>query len=105
MHMSKTVRFSIVRPVNPIGLSFVRYCWGAMGARAPEVLRDHKTEFARLLRGLGEAIVKRVGEGALVTGTIEFELDDNSRPVSARVLKLEIWEKRGVVEEPVEVSL
>lgn len=103
--MSRTVRIDIVRPVNPIGLSFVRYCWGAVGARAPEVLRRHKTEFSRLLRILGEAIVRKVGEGALITGTLEFELDDESRPLAARAVSVEVWERRARVEEPVEVRL
>ena len=103
--MTKTIKIDVVRPVNPTGLSFIRYCWGAMGARDQKVITEYKREFAKLLRILGAEIAKRVGEGVLVTGSLEFELSDESKPLAARALSLDVWEKKSTVEEVIEVRI
>ena len=103
--MPKIIKIDILRPVNPSGLSFIRYCWGAMGARDQRVITTYKKEYSKLLRELGGKITEKVGEDKLITGVIEVELSDDSEPISAKVTSLEIWERKGKIEEVIEVSL
>jgi len=102
--MTKTIRVDIVRPVNPLGLSFVKYCWGVIGSRDQRAITLHRSPLASLLRKVGETIVERVGEGKFITSSIEFEFED-SKPIRARILKIEIWTKTEELEEEIEVSL
>jgi hypothetical protein len=58
--MSETIEFELVRPVNPTGSSFIRYVWGAVGARNRVVLQEHRRDLARLVQCLGFAIEDKI---------------------------------------------
>ncbi len=103
--MTKTIEIEIVRPVNPVGISFVRYLWGAMAAKDRAVLERWRREFSRLVQRLGYAIEDKIGTGKLITGKVVIELDDNDRPLKARVEELKVWEPTQEVKEQIEVSL
>jgi hypothetical protein len=68
--MSETIEFELVRPVNPTGSSFIRYVWGAVGARNRAVLQEYRRVLARLVQRLGFAIEDRIGSDKLITGNI-----------------------------------
>jgi hypothetical protein len=68
--MSKTIEFELVRPVNPTGSSFIRYVWGAVGARNRAVLQEYRHDLARLVQRLGIVIEDRIGGNKLIAGNI-----------------------------------
>ncbi len=101
----ETVEFEILRPVNPTGRSFIRYCYGAMAARRREVIDKYRREYVRLLQRLGYKIEDKIGSGKLITGKIIVEFDEEGKPIKVRIEELTVWEKTKVVNEPVEVEL
>ncbi|AAR38881.1 NEQ026 [Nanoarchaeum equitans Kin4-M] len=101
----KTIEIEIVRPVNPVGISFVRYLWGAMAARDREVLERHRKEFSKLVQRLGYTIEEKIGTGKLITGKVVIELDEDDKPLKARVEELKIWEPVKEINEKIEVEL
>ncbi len=103
--MTKTIEIEIVRPVNPVGISFVRYLWGAMAAKDRVVLERYRKEFSRLVQKLGYMIEDKIGSGKLITGKIVVELDEEDKPLKARVVELKVWEPVKEIKEEISVSL
>ena len=109
--MPKTVEIEIVRPVNPVGISFIRYLWGAMAARDRAVLEQWRKEFGKLVQKLGFAIIDYVeqkygikSEKVFVTGKVVIELDENDKPIKAWTEELKVWEATKEVKDKIEVT-
>ncbi len=101
--MTEQIEVEIVRPVNPAGVSFVKYLWGAVGARNRAVLQNYRREFSRLIQKLGFMIDEKIGAGKMITGKIIVELDGD-RPVRARAVDLKIWDVVGESKEEIVVE-
>lgn len=98
--MTETIEVEIVRPVNPAGISFVKYLWGAVGSRNRAVLENYRREFSRLVQRLGYRIEDKIGSGKMITGKIIVELED-SKPVRAKALELKVWDVVNEVSEEI----
>jgi len=110
--MAKTVEIEIVRPVNPQGISFIRYLWGAMAARDRAVLEKHRKEFGRLVQKLGFAIIDYVeqkygiqSEKVFITGKVIIELDEDDAPVKAWTEDIKVWEATKEITDKIEVTV
>jgi hypothetical protein len=102
--MSETIEFELVRPVNPGGSSFIRYVWGAVGARNRSLLQDYRRELGRLVQRLGFALEDRVGSDKLVTGRIVLFVE-NGRPVRIVARDIRVWQASGALEGEVSAEL
>ncbi len=101
---SETIEIEVVRPVNPAGVSFIKYLWGAIGARNRTVLQEYKRELTRLIQRLGFALEEKIGSNKLITGKIVLELN-NGKPVKMSAKDLRIWQEAGAFPEIVTVEL
>ncbi|MGC8932794.1 MAG: hypothetical protein ACP5LQ_05830 [Candidatus Methanodesulfokora sp.] len=99
-----SIEVDLVRPVNPAGASFIKYVWGAIGARNRSVIQEHKKELSRLLMKLSFALEDKIGPNKLVTGKVVVELKDG-RPVKAIAKDLRVWQETGSVEGEVVVEI
>jgi hypothetical protein len=88
--MSETIEFELVRPVNPTGSSFIRYVWGAVGARNRAVLQEYRQEFSKLVKHLGSSIKNMIGSDKLITGKIAVDVE-NGKPVRIVARDIQIW--------------
>ncbi|ABL77464.1 hypothetical protein Tpen_0054 [Thermofilum pendens Hrk 5] len=104
--MSETIEFELVRPVNPAGVSFIKYLWGAIGARNRSLLedRERRGELTRLIQKLGFALEEKVGGNKLVTGRVVLTLE-NGRPVRLALRDVKVWAETGALEGEVAVEL
>ncbi|MCC6005763.1 MAG: hypothetical protein LM585_03730 [Fervidicoccaceae archaeon] len=102
--MSETIEFELVRPVNPTGSSFIRYVWGAVGARNRAVLQEHRRDLARLVQRLGFAIEDKIGSNKLITGKIAVYVE-NGKPVRIAARDIQIWQASGTLEGEVSAEL
>ncbi len=98
--MTETIEVEIVRPVNPAGISFVKYLWGAVGSRNRTVLEKYRREFSRLIQRLGYKIEDKIGSGKMITGKVVIELED-AKPVRAKALELKVWDAVSEVTEEI----
>ncbi len=101
--MTEQIEVEILRPVNPAGVSFVKYLWGAVGSRNRAVLQNYRREFSRLVQRLGFKIEEKIGTGKMITGRIIVELEGD-RPVRARAVELKIWDVVGESKEEIVVK-
>jgi len=102
--MSETIEFEVVRPVNPKGSSFIRYVWGAVGARNRAVLQEHKEELEELVQRIGLAIKDRIGSNKLITGKIVVYVE-NGKPVRIVARDIQIWQATSTLEGEVSAEL
>jgi len=89
------MKITILRPVNPVGRSFVIYILGALRHNGIEVDK----EMNKAIQYLGYKIMEKVGKGKWITGEIEVDLENRK----FKVLRLEVWEKKEI-KETVEVQ-
>ncbi|MEM0494020.1 MAG: hypothetical protein QXU72_01990 [Thermofilum sp.] len=101
---SEVIEVELARPVNPAGVSFIRYLWGAVGARNRAVLEGYRRELSRLVQRLGFALEEKLGSNKLVTGKVVLELRDG-KPVRLVARDLRVWQEVGPVEGEVVVEL
>ena len=98
------MEFRIVRPVNPDGVSFVKYCWGALtGQLGAEYMNKHKREMSRLIQKLGFKL-DEFSEGGLITGELYLETDDNDNPRKMGAKKITIFKPVKEINEVIEVE-
>jgi len=97
------IEVRIVRPVNPAGVSFIKYVYGAVAAQNRKVIDNYKREFTRLVQRLGYKIEEVVGSGKMITGTIVIEVEDDGKPVRAYTKELSVWEAVKTITERIEV--
>jgi hypothetical protein len=102
--MSETIEFELVRPVNPTGSSFIRYVWGAVGARNRAVLQEHKKELEELVKRLGSAIKDKIGSDKRITGKIVVYVE-NGKPVKIVAKDIKIWQATSTLEGEVSAEL
>ena len=102
--MTETIEVEIVRPVNPAGISFVKYLWGAVGSRNRTVLEKYRREFSRLIQKLGYKIEDSIGSGKMITGKIIVELED-SKPVRAKAVEIDVWGVEKKVDEEITAEI
>lgn len=102
--MSEVIEVELVRPVNPAGVSFIRYLWGAIGARNRQVLQEYRKELSRLVQRLGFALEEKLGSNKLVTGKVILELRDG-KPYRLAAKDLRVWQEVGSVEGEISVEL
>ncbi|GEM_PF-1299349 len=101
---TKTVKFRILRPVNPDGISFVKYCWGALiGQLGEEYMRKNRREISRLIQKLGFKL-DELSEGGVIEGDIGLILEDN-KPARMYAENIKIYTPTKEIKERVEVSL
>jgi hypothetical protein len=99
-----SIEIDLVRPVNPAGASFIKYLWGAIGAKNRTILQEHKRDLSRLLMKLSFALEDKIGPNKLVTGKVVVELKDG-RPYKAIARNLRVWQETGSLEGEVAVEL
>jgi len=97
--MPEEIEIEIVRPVNPAGVSFVKYLWGAVGARNRSVLQNYRREFSRLIQRLGFKIDEKTG-GKHITGKIVIELEGD-KPLRAKAVDLKVWDVVDEIKEEI----
>jgi len=78
-------KIDILRPVNPVGRSFVIYILGALRHQGIEVDK----EMNKAIQYLGYKIMETVGKGKWITGEVEVDTDKREFVVK----RLEVWEK------------
>ena len=100
----RKIEFKILRPVNPDGVSFVKYCWGALTAQlGPEYMNKHKKVMSRLIQKLGFKI-DELSEGGLIEGDLYFETDENDEPKKMGAYRIVIYKQVKEINQPVEVE-
>ncbi|PLJ77885.1 hypothetical protein [Infirmifilum sp. SLHALR2] len=102
--MSETIEIEVIRPVNPAGVSFIKYLWGAIGARNRTVLQEYRRELTKLIQRLGFTLEEKIGSNKLITGTVVLELN-NGKPVKITAKDLRIWQETGSFPEAITVEL
>jgi len=102
--MSEVIEVELMRPVNPAGRSFIRYLWGAVGARNRQVLQEYRRELSRLVQRLGFALEEKLGSNRLITGKVILELRDG-KPYKLTARDLKVWQEVGSVEGEISVEL
>jgi hypothetical protein len=102
--MSEVIEVELVRPVNPAGVSFIRYLWGAVGARNRQVLQEYKKELSKLVQRLGFALEEKLGSNRLITGKVILELR-GGKPYKLTAKNLRVWQEVGPAEGEVSVEL
>ncbi len=100
----RRIEFQILRPVNPDGVSFVKYCWGALAARlGSEYMNKHKRKLSKLIQKLGFKL-DEISEGGLIEGDLYFETDENDEPKKMGATKIVIYKPVKEITEKVEVE-
>ncbi len=97
------IEIEILRPVNPTGVSFIKYVYGAVANRNRKVIENYKKEFTKLLTRFGYRLEEVIGSGKMITGSIALEVDENSKPTKIYAKTLKIWEPTKEVTEKIEV--
>ncbi len=105
MSAENTIEIDIVRPVNPAGVSFIKYLYGAVAARSRDVIEKYRREFTRLIQRLGLAIEDNIGTGSFITGRVVIVVSENGEPQRAKALNLKVWKVVKEVEEEIEVEV
>ena len=98
------IEIEILRPVNPTGVSFIKYVYGAVASKNRKVIDSYKREFTRLVTRFGYAVEEAVGSDKMITGTVVLELDENSKPIRIYSKSLKIWEPTKEVKEKIEAK-
>ena len=98
------IKIEIVRPVNPTGVSFIKYVYGAVAGRNRKVIDSYKKEFTKLVTKLGYKIEEAIGSGKMITGVVVLEIDDSARPIRMYTGSLKVWEPIRDVNEVIEVK-
>ncbi len=100
----RRVEFQILRPVNPDGVSFVKYCWGALaGQLGSEYMNKHKRKLSRLIQKLGFKLDEH-SEGGLIEGDLYLEIDDNNEPVKMGAKRIVVYKPVKEINEVIEVE-
>ena len=99
------IEVEIVRPVNPAGVSFIKYLYGAVAARDRKVIENYKRDFTKLITRLGYKIEETVGTGKMITGSVVLEVEEDGRPIKVYAKDLKVWDIIKEVSEKIEVSL
>ena len=102
--MSETIEVEVIRPVNPAGVSFIKYLWGAIGAKNRTVLQEYRRELTRLVQKLGFTLEEKIGTNKLITGKIILEVE-NGKPVKITAKDLRIWQETGTYPDAITVEL
>lgn len=102
--MVETIEIEILRPVNPTGVSFMRYIYGAVAARERDIITTHKKKFVKLMQKLGFLIEDKVGSGKLITGKIIIEVDENKEPIKAIAENIKVWNVVKEIKERIEAE-
>ncbi|MEZ0346722.1 MAG: hypothetical protein ABWK01_09240 [Infirmifilum sp.] len=102
--MSENIEVEIIRPVNPAGVSFIKYLWGAIGARNRTVLQEYRRELTRLIQRLGFMLEEKIGTNKLITGKIVLDLQ-NGKPVKITAKELRIWQETGSFPDAITAEL
>ncbi len=100
--MGKVV-VEIIRPVNPLGVSFIKYLYGAAASQDRRIVEKHKKEFVELIRKIGEKISEIIGEGKLITGTVIIETGDFGKPERITVKNIKVWDVVKELKEEVSI--
>ena len=98
------IEINIVRPVNPVGVSFIKYVYGAVASKNRRVIELYKREFTRLVTKFGYKVEEVIGTDKMITGSIVLELDEKSRPVRIYSKYLKVWEPTKDINEKIEVN-
>lgn len=102
--MVRRAEFKILRPVNPDGVSFVKYCWGALvGQLGAEYMNKHKKTMSKLIQKLGFKL-DEISEGGLIEGDLYFETDENDNPKKMGAKRIVIYKPVKEINEIVEVE-
>lgn len=99
------IEIEILRPVNPAGISFIRYIYGAVAARDRKIIENYKKEFTKLITRFGYKIEEVVGSGKMITGKIVLETEEDGKPIKMYSKEIEIWEPVKKVNEKIETTL
>ncbi|HIP89981.1 MAG TPA: hypothetical protein EYH22_00280 [Candidatus Nanopusillus sp.] len=99
------IKIEILRPVNPAGISFIRYVYGAVAARNRKIIENYKREFTKLTTRFGYRIEEVIGSGKMITGKIVLETEEDGKPIKIYSKEIEIWEPIKKVNEKIEVTL
>ena len=99
------IEIEILRPVNPAGISFIRYIYGAVAARDRKIIENYKKGFTKLITRFGYKIEEVVGSGKMITGKIVLETEEDGKPIKMYSKEIEIWEPVKKVNEKIETTL
>ena len=99
------IEIEILRPVNPAGISFIRYVYGAVAARNRKIIENYKKEFTKLITRFGYKIEEVIGSGKMITGKIILETEEDGKPIKMYSKEIEIWEPVKKVNEKIETTL
>jgi ubiquinone biosynthesis protein UbiJ len=101
--MAKQVEIKILRPVNPEGISFVRYVFGAIAAQVGgEFISKHRKTISRMITKLGYRIADKIG-GGYILGSLVLEIENDS-PKKLKTKEIKILKEAGELEEELEVE-
>ena len=101
----KEIVVDIVRPVNPSGMSFVKYVYGAIASVDREIIEKYKKELSKLVQRLSIKIEEAIGSSKIITGKIVLYVEDDKKPVKMVAKDISVWEPVKEVSEEIEASL
>jgi len=99
------IEIELIRPVNPAGVSFIKYIYGAVASRNRKVIENYKREFTKLITRLGYKIEEIVGTEKMITGTIVLEVEEDGKPIRIYTKEIKVWNIEKEISEKIEVSL
>ena len=100
------VYIELLRPVNPIGKSFITNVYGAIAANNRELIEKYKRELMRSIQKLGYKLEEIIGNGKLISGMLVIVLDDNTRePKKVYFKEVKVWSVEKVLNEKLETEV
>jgi len=100
------VYIELLRPVNPIGKSFITNVYGAIAANNRELIEKYKRELMRSIQKLGYKLEEIIGNGKLISGMLVIVLDDNTRePKKVYFKEVKVWSVERVLNEKLETEV
>ena len=100
---AKEIEIRVVRPVNPDGVSFVKYLFGAIiGQLGSDFVNENRKTISRMITRLGYKIDEKV-QGGFITGEFSLVVEDG-KPVKIVAKRLEVYKKTEEINEEIAVS-
>jgi len=100
------VYIELVRPVNPIGRSFITNVYGAIAAKDKELIEKYKKEIMRSIQKLGFRLEEIMGGGKLISGTFVIVVDDTTRvPKKVYAKEINVWSIEKTLNEKLEIEI
>jgi predicted phage tail protein len=100
------VYIELLRPVNPVGRSFITNVYGAISAKDKDLIDKYKKEIMRSIQRLGFKLEEIIGRGKLISGTIAIVIDDTTKePKKVYTKDIKIWSAEKSLDKNIEIEI